>query len=97
MKFLMENYGRNMEELNDERWTTDLAFIVCECHLNSLSKVLKGKDTVITEMCDNIEAFNFKPRLWENQSGLRNVLHFPHLKFLDTLSRSFLYCLFRAA
>ena len=57
----MENYGRNMEELNDERWTTVLTFIVRECLSNNISNVLKGKDTVITEMYDNIEAFKFKP------------------------------------
>ena len=39
MKFLMENYGRNMEELNDERWTTVLTFIVRECLSNNISKV----------------------------------------------------------
>jgi hypothetical protein len=40
IKVLMENLGRNVEELNDERWTADLAFLVRECHSNNLSKVL---------------------------------------------------------
>ena len=78
-----------MEELNDQRWTIYLAFLVREYHSNNLSKVLNGKDTLITEKYDNIEAFRFKFRLWENQSGLRNVLHFPHMKYLDTLARAF--------
>jgi hypothetical protein len=36
-------------------------------------------------MYNNIKAFRVKLRLWENQLKLHNLLHFPHLKSLDTI------------
>jgi hypothetical protein len=73
--------GRNIEELNDEGWITDLAFLVdVTGHLNNLNKELQGKDKLITDMYNNIKAFRVKLRLWENQFKLHNPVHFPHLK-----------------
>jgi len=53
--------------------------------LNALNKELRGKDKLITEMSDRIEAFKFKHRLWENQAKVHNRVHFPHLKSLDVV------------
>jgi hypothetical protein len=52
-------------------------------------------------MCDNIEAFKFKLRLWVNQLHLQNPVHFPHLKSHDFIypdriqqySQSIFFCL----
>jgi hypothetical protein len=64
----MEKKGRNIEQLNDEGWITDLAFLVdVTGNLNNVNKELQGKDKLITDMCNNIKAFRVKLRLWENQ------------------------------
>jgi hypothetical protein len=58
IKLFMEKKGRNIEELNDEGWITDLAFLVdVTGHLNNLNKELQGKDKLITDMYNNIMAF----------------------------------------
>jgi hypothetical protein len=81
----MENKGRNIEDLNDEGWITDLAFLVdVTGHLNNLNKELQGKDKIITDMHNSIKAFRFKLILWKIQLKLHNLVHFPHLKSLDT-------------
>jgi hypothetical protein len=54
-------------------------------HLNTLNKVLQGKDKLITEMFDSIKAFKDTLRLWENQLKVHNLVHFPHLKSLETI------------
>jgi hypothetical protein len=53
--------------------------------LNNLNKELQGKDNLITNMYDNIKTSKVKLWLWENQLKLRNLLHFLHLKSLDTI------------
>jgi hypothetical protein len=86
IKLFREKKGRNIEELNDERWITDLAFLVdVTGHLNNLNKELQGKDKLITDVCNNIKAFRVKLRLWENQLNLHKLVHFPQLKSLDTV------------
>jgi hypothetical protein len=82
----MEKKGRNIEELNDEEWITNLGFLVdVTDHLNNLNIELQGKDKFITDMYNNIKAFRLKLRLWEYQLKLNNLVHFPHLKSLDTI------------
>jgi hypothetical protein len=57
----MEKKDRNIEELNDEGWITDLVFLVdVTGHLNYLNKELQGKDKLITDMYDNIKVFRVK-------------------------------------
>jgi hypothetical protein len=47
----MEKKGRTIEELNDEGWITDLAFLVdVTGHLNNLNKELQGKGKLITDI-----------------------------------------------
>jgi hypothetical protein len=54
-------------------------------HLNTLNKELQGKDKLITEMFDSIKAFKVKLRLWEKQLKVRDLVHFLHLKSLETI------------
>jgi hypothetical protein len=82
----MKNKGKNIEELNDGGWITDLAFLVdVTGHLNNFNKELHGKDKLITDMNNDIKAFRVKLRLWENQLKLNSLAHLPHLKSLDTV------------
>jgi hypothetical protein len=82
----MEKKDRNIEEMNAERWITNLAFLVdVTGHLTNLNKELQGKDKLITDMYNNTKAFRVKLRLWENQLKVPNLVHFPQLKSLDTI------------
>jgi hypothetical protein len=49
--------------------------------LNTLNKELQGKDKLLTEMFDSINAFKVSLRLLENQLKVHNL----HLKSLETL------------
>jgi hypothetical protein len=53
--------------------------------LNNFNKELQGKDKLITEVHNNIKAFEVEVRLWENQAKLHNTCHVQHLKSLDTM------------
>jgi hypothetical protein len=78
--------AKNIEELNDGGLMTDLAFLVdVTGYLNNLDKELQGKDKLITDMYNDIKAFRIKLRLWEKQLKLHNLVHYPHLKSLDTI------------
>jgi hypothetical protein len=86
IKLFMEKKGRNIEELNDEGWITDLAFLVdVTGHLNNLNKELHGKDKLITDMYNNIMVFKSSFDSGKNQLKQHNFVHFPHLKSLDTI------------
>jgi hypothetical protein len=79
----MEN-GRNIEDMNDERWITDLAFLVDETgHLNNLNKELQGKDKLITDKYDNIKVFKVKLRLWETQLPISITISRPSESSFD--------------
>jgi hypothetical protein len=56
----MGKKGRNIEELNDEGWITDLAFLVDVTGHLYLNKELRGKDKLISNMFDNMKAFKAK-------------------------------------
>jgi hypothetical protein len=86
IKLFMERKDINIEELNDEGLITSLAFLMdVTAHLDNLHKELIGKDRLITDMHDNIKAFEVKLQLWEKQLKLHNLVHFPYLKFPDTV------------
>lgn len=64
----MEKNGRNVEEFNNERQITYLAFCMgVTGHLYNLDKELQDKDKVITDMSDDIKAFKVKFKLWQNK------------------------------
>ena len=83
IKLYTEEKGKNFEELNDEGWIADLAFLVgVTGHLINLNKQLQRKDELITDIYDSIMAFEVKLRLWKDQLQLHNDVYFPHLKSL---------------
>jgi hypothetical protein len=82
-KLFMEK-GRNIEEMNDERWITDLAFLVDETgNLNNLNKELQGKDKLIADKYNNIKVFKVNLRLWENQLPICITISRPSESSLD--------------
>jgi hypothetical protein len=56
-----------------------------EWSLGSLNKELQNKDKLFTDMYDIIKAFKVTLQLQENKLKLHNLIHFPHLKSLDTI------------
>jgi hypothetical protein len=82
----MEKKGKNIEELNNEGWITNLAFLVdVTGHLKNLNRELQGKYKLITNMYDNIKAFKVKLRLWGSELKLYNLVQISRLKSLDTI------------
>jgi hypothetical protein len=53
--------------------------------MDNLNKELQGTNKLFTNKHNNIKAFRVKLRLWENKLKLHNLVHFPHLKSLDTV------------
>ena len=54
IKLYTEEKGKNFEELNDEGWVADLAFLVgVTGHLINLNKQLQRKDELITDIYDS--------------------------------------------
>lgn len=70
----MENEGRNVEELNDKGWITDL--VPCGCDLVRISRPLTG-------VCGSTTALRVEIRSWGDRFILHNFVQFPHLKSLD--------------
>jgi hypothetical protein len=80
----MKNKSKNVEELLDFNWLCDLVFLDdITSHLNELNLKLQGKDQLITELCDNIRAFQMKLMLWTNQLKNKNLSHFKSIKLLS--------------
>ncbi|UYV69004.1 GTF2IRD2 [Cordylochernes scorpioides] len=46
-------------------------------HLSDLNLKLQGKDQIITNMCDQVNAFKCKLVLWEKQLKNEDLMHFP--------------------
>ena len=80
----MESKQKAVPELEDEKWLCDLAFM-CDTteHLNTLNVKLQGKKQLITEMRDDVKAFELKLRLWEGQMRKGNLTHFPTCQSLS--------------
>ncbi|UYV81898.1 hypothetical protein LAZ67_21000070 [Cordylochernes scorpioides] len=62
---------------SDQVWLQDFSFMVdITKHLSDLNLKLQGKDQIITNMCDQVNAFKCKLVLWENQLKNEDLLHF---------------------
>ena len=80
IKTFMNLKGKPVEELDDDLWLADLAFLVdITSHLNELNKRLQGKGQLIHEMFFNIKAFQAKLNLWQSQLKENNCTHFKFL------------------
>ncbi|KAL4135442.1 hypothetical protein QTP88_007051 [Uroleucon formosanum] len=81
----MISKNKIVSELNNIDWIKDLAFLVdITTHLNVLNVQLQGKNKIITNMCDLIQSFTMKLKLWETQLVSNNLVHFPTLKQIST-------------
>lgn len=77
----MQEKGKPVNELNDDEWIRDLAFLVdITKHVNDLNVKLQGKDQHIGLLVSHTKAFEVKLRLWKMQLQANNLTHFPSLK-----------------
>lgn len=76
----MEMKEKTVQELLDDNWILDLAFLVdITNHLNNLNTALQGKDQLVNNLYDHVKAFQAKLKLWENQLSKSNTVHFSSL------------------
>ncbi|UYV78105.1 hypothetical protein LAZ67_16000132 [Cordylochernes scorpioides] len=63
---------------SDQVWLQYFYFMVdITKHLSDLNLKLQGKDQIITNMCDQVNAFKCKLVLWEKQLKNEDLMHFP--------------------
>jgi hypothetical protein len=75
-QFLMSK-NQDITLFSDTVWLQDLSFMVdITKHLSDLNLKLQGKDQIITNMCDQVNAFKCKLVLWEKQLKNENLMHF---------------------
>lgn len=79
----MNDKQKPVLELSNDEWLLDLCFLVDIVEkLNQLNISLKGKDNLIIDSCNYINAFQKKLVLFEFQLKNNNVQHFPLLNEL---------------
>ena len=77
--FMTEN-GSLVPQLENGKWLLDLFFLVdITTKLNELNKKLQGKDKLITDCYEDVQAFITKLKLYERQLASKNAYHFPLL------------------
>ena len=80
----MHGKGRDVQELKDNEWIQDLAFMVdITEHLHYLNTRLQGRNKLVTDLHDSIRAFELKLKLFERQLAASNTAHFPTLKSMQ--------------
>ncbi|UYV75065.1 GTF2IRD2 [Cordylochernes scorpioides] len=63
---------------SDQVWLQDFSYMVdITKHLSDFNLKLQGKDQIITNMCDQVNAFKCKLVLWEKQLKNEDLMHFP--------------------
>lgn len=84
IQMFLYDKGRDVQELNDNEWVQDLAFMVdITEHLNYLHTKLQGRNKLVTDLHDSIRAFEMKLDLFARQLAECNTAHFPTLKSLQ--------------
>ncbi|UYV78648.1 hypothetical protein LAZ67_16002269 [Cordylochernes scorpioides] len=74
--FITKN--KDITLFSDQVWLQDFSFMVdITKHLSDLNLKLQGKDQIITNMCDQVNAFKCKLVLWEKQLKNEDLMHFP--------------------
>ena len=75
IKAFMESKGKLVPEIEDEKWLTDLAFLVdLTAHLNELNMHIQGENHLFCAMFQTISAFEMKLTLWQAQVRANNCM-----------------------
>ena len=84
IQMFLYDKGRDVQELNDDEWVQDLAFMVdITEHLNCLNIKLQGRNKFVNDLHETICAFEMKLDLFARQLADCNTTHFPTLKSLQ--------------
>ena len=77
----MRSKGKEHEELSDQQWIIDLAFL-CDIteHMSALNLLLQGKDQHMEILWQRVSAFRSKLQLLKTQLSEGSC---PHLKTLE--------------
>ena len=76
----MTENGSPVPQLEDGKCLLDLCFLVdTTTKLDELNKKLQGKDKLITDCYEDVQAFITKLKLCERQLASKNAYHFPLL------------------
>ncbi|UYV75177.1 hypothetical protein LAZ67_12002754 [Cordylochernes scorpioides] len=76
-QFLITN-NQDITLFSDQVWLQDFSFMVdITKHLSDFNLKLQGKDQIITNMCDQVNAFKCKLVLWEKQLKNEDLMDFP--------------------
>lgn len=76
----MENKGKAVHYFKDPSWMADFGYLTdISMHLNDLNIRLQGKNAMIHNLFDQVEAFERKLSLWKNQVLQGDFTHFPTL------------------
>ncbi|UYV68357.1 hypothetical protein LAZ67_5004044 [Cordylochernes scorpioides] len=74
----LKTKNQDITLFSDQVWLQDFSFMVdITKHLSDLNLKLQGKDQIITNMCDQVNAFKCKLVLWEKQLKNEDLMHFP--------------------
>ncbi|KAK0132869.1 General transcription factor II-I repeat domain-containing protein 2A [Merluccius polli] len=81
VKQFMDMKGKPVDELSDDKWLCDLAFMVdITKHLSELNVKLQGPNQLVSALVSNVKAFEAKLKLWQIQLLKGNTVHFPTLQ-----------------
>ncbi|UYV81485.1 hypothetical protein LAZ67_20001335 [Cordylochernes scorpioides] len=70
--------NQNITLFSDQVWLQDFSFMVdITKHLSDLNLKLQGKEQIITNMCDQVNAFKCALVLLEKQLKNEDLMHFP--------------------
>ena len=76
----MKENCSDVSELDDNQWLLDLCFLAdITKKLNELNLKLQGREKLITDCYENIQAFVTKFKLYKNQLQSKSAVHFPLL------------------
>ena len=82
----MKMKNKEVPQLADFIYISNLAFLTDLTDLlNVLNTKLQGRKQLITQMFDNVKAFQIKLTLWKKQLSVRNLVHFSNLNCLETV------------
>jgi len=79
IKMYLLDKNQPIDNLENSQWLCDLAFLTdISAHMNTLNLKLQGKNLLISDLANNILAFQVKLLLFQSQLEKNNTCHFPN-------------------
>jgi|SRR5688572_17807409 len=90
----MRNKKKDAElaSLTDKAWLADLTFLVdVSQHLNDLNLILQGDNQLVCHLVNHVSAFRTKLKLFQQQAGSGNFVHFPTFQSMLQKTRTLIH------